>query len=57
MSLNLAPRALQVVGRKRTRTNTSWEKLQAKAGARLLAGPLGAMLPRAWSEGVWARWA
>ena len=28
-----------------------------QAGARLLAGPLGATLPRAWSEGAWARWA
>ena len=28
-----------------------------QAGARLLAGPLGATLPRAWSAGVWARWA
>ena len=31
--------------------------LEREAGARLLAGPLGSTLPRAWSEGVWARWA
>ena len=37
--------------------NPKTSGLEREAGAWLLAGPLGATLPRAWSEGVWARWA